>query len=244
MSSNPVVYHLHSVFDMVAAKAIPGAYYVGDYDDTVGVQSASYYIAQSMLGIRKSSIALTGTDVARSYPSTFFDTAVVLPRVEDYDYYRDKGLYPCDRLSWIEEILRWSNTTRHHLAPADNVVDALNHLMENAESRRYQRALPRIVSAAMRVRYVDDAVDNSEKCLVIASPRHYDAVCHATLNAAGVHPGHPADHIAVLDVRQGFVDQFGTFWTREEAYRIARAQNQLYRHTGASTQQLYSEDLY
>ena len=43
---------------------------------------------------------------------------------------------------------------------------------------------------------------------------------------------------------QGFVDQFGTFLTREEAWKVAVAANQIIRRVGGDEGRLYSENLY
>lgn len=47
-----------------------------------------------------------------------------------------------------------------------------------------------------------------------------------------------------LDCEQGFVDQYGNFLNREEAYIIAQRQGQLMPHKSHITGTLYSEDLY
>jgi hypothetical protein len=43
---------------------------------------------------------------------------------------------------------------------------------------------------------------------------------------------------------QGFIDQFGNFLTRKEAYIIARNNGQIYRELDNDTNELYSEHLY
>lgn len=43
---------------------------------------------------------------------------------------------------------------------------------------------------------------------------------------------------------QGFVDQQGNFLTREDAHRLAKANNQIYRSCGGDEYRLYSENLY
>lgn len=43
---------------------------------------------------------------------------------------------------------------------------------------------------------------------------------------------------------QGFIDQFGNFLTRKEAWVIAEQQNQLYRKDGTEHGILYSENIY
>lgn len=47
-----------------------------------------------------------------------------------------------------------------------------------------------------------------------------------------------------LDESQGFIDQFGKFYTRKEAYVVAEKENQIIRSIGYETDELYSEHLY
>lgn len=52
-------------------------------------------------------------------------------------------------------------------------------------------------------------------------------------------------HIGMED--QGFIDQHGNFYTREEAWKIAEENNQIIRRVGGDTRNggtLYSENLY
>jgi hypothetical protein len=44
--------------------------------------------------------------------------------------------------------------------------------------------------------------------------------------------------------QQGFVDKSGTFKTREEAWSIAEAANQIIRRVGGDNGKLFSENLY
>lgn len=47
--------------------------------------------------------------------------------------------------------------------------------------------------------------------------------------------------------KQGFIDQFGKFYTRTEAWKIAEENNQIIRRVGGDTKDggtLYSENLY
>jgi hypothetical protein len=46
------------------------------------------------------------------------------------------------------------------------------------------------------------------------------------------------------DWEQGFVDQYGNFMTREEAWEIAQAAGQIRRPEGGAPGTLYSEHLY
>lgn len=75
---------------------------------------------------------------------------------------------------------------------------------------------------------------------LICSPRHFDTTTHAVL-----------DHLEKTeDIRtwgqadQGFVDQYGIYLTREEAWVIALRQNQIIHRVGGDEGCLYSENLY
>jgi len=75
--------------------------------------------------------------------------------------------------------------------------------------------------------------------LIVCSPRHYDMTMHQTLNAID-----ERTRCDSYKEEQGFVDQFGTFYTREEAWPIAEAANQIFRRVGGDGHRLYSENLY
>jgi hypothetical protein len=72
---------------------------------------------------------------------------------------------------------------------------------------------------------------------IITGARHYDKLMHATiLKTEGYAWWRNGS-------TQGFVDQFGDFMTREEAWEIATAQNQIRQEVSAPGT-LYSENLY
>lgn len=94
------------------------------------------------------------------------------------------------------------------------------------------KASPRIVCAALMM---NDTI--------IAGPRHMDKTMR--------------EHIALLHERsdvcewrtatQGFIDQFGDFYNRNDAWKIAEAANQILARCGGDTADggtLYSENLY
>lgn len=86
----------------------------------------------------------------------------------------------------------------------------------------------RVVCAAARNAHGD----------IVCAPRHYDATMRAQMDAAPERwprGGHP---------EQGFVDQFGTFLTREEAWVIAEREGQIHRRCGGDGAELFSENLY
>lgn len=97
----------------------------------------------------------------------------------------------------------------------------------------------------MNRRVVCAAVRSSKTDIIICSPRHFDSTMRRQIN---LNPDHwfytddNDDSPPVVD--QGFVDQFGTFMTREEAYLVAKENNQIIRRCGGDEGVLYSENLY
>lgn len=79
----------------------------------------------------------------------------------------------------------------------------------------------------------------NNEVLIVCSPRHYDMTMHQTLNAIDDRTRWDS-----YKEEQGFVDQFGTFHTREEAWVIANEANQIIRRVGGDNGRLYSENLY
>jgi hypothetical protein len=74
---------------------------------------------------------------------------------------------------------------------------------------------------------------------IICSPRHYDHIFHQQVGML------PEEHQREWrSVEQGFVDQRGTFLTREEALAIAITQDQIIRDQDLAIKKLYSENLY
>lgn len=94
----------------------------------------------------------------------------------------------------------------------------------------------RIVCAALRFPELD---------LIIPGARHYSADIHVLmdrLQALGVMP--PKKQQAVGD-NQGFLDNFGGYWNREDALVIARSAHQLDgKEKCGGERELFSEDLY
>jgi hypothetical protein len=73
---------------------------------------------------------------------------------------------------------------------------------------------------------------NKESGRIICAPRHWDNTMRAQKLECEDWGGWD----------QGFVNQFGEFLTREEAWKIAKKNNQIKRFTIEGT--LFSEDLY
>jgi len=103
------------------------------------------------------------------------------------------------------------------------------------------KAEPRIVCAANRYFGVEEIE------FLLVGPRHYDKTMRHQLaihDVALCEAGTEADS---FDVEQGFIDQFGDFWSRQEAWKIAEKNGQIYRRCGGDTADggtLYSENLY
>lgn len=85
---------------------------------------------------------------------------------------------------------------------------------------------PRVVCAAVKI------ADGT----VICGPRHWDNTMRAQAKALGVKPGKGEE--------QGFVDQFGNFLSRKEAYKVAKDNDQICRNISGDDETLYSEHLY
>ena len=75
------------------------------------------------------------------------------------------------------------------------------------------------------------------KTLIVIGARHWDSIMR--------------DHFRLISDRvdrkseiQGFIDQFGKFYTRQEAFVIAEENNQIIRRVGGDNGKLFSENLY
>ena len=91
------------------------------------------------------------------------------------------------------------------------------------------KAEPRIICAA--ILYNDE--------ILVVGPRHSDSVMLEQVDARRI--------TKFSKNVQGFIDQFGDFWTRQEAWKIAEKNGQIYRRCGGDTANggtLYSENLY
>jgi hypothetical protein len=71
--------------------------------------------------------------------------------------------------------------------------------------------------------------------LVVPSARHFDMTMRLVLSST---------KLETLGARQGFIDQHGQFYDREQAWDIAKANDQIRRDEGKCTGTLYSEHLY
>lgn len=86
---------------------------------------------------------------------------------------------------------------------------------------------PYIVCAANR---------HNDSKLVICGARHFDSIMRAAMKACGGFP-------YWLNCEQGFIDDQGTFYTREEAWEIAKEKGQIRREVSVEGT-LFSENLY
>jgi hypothetical protein len=95
----------------------------------------------------------------------------------------------------------------------------------------------------VQIRIVAAAVRNVTGQLVV-SARHYDSLMHAQIaarmDAESFHGVHGDN--------EGFIDQYGRYLTRREAYLVARAAGQILNEAACATmfghRELYSEALY
>ena len=101
-------------------------------------------------------------------------------------------------------------------------IDRLKKMLE-------REAAQRVVCAAVRI-----DVDK-----VICSPRHCDQTFHAIVNLLP-----EEDRDEWYHGEQGFVDQYGKFLTRPEAWIVAEQAGQIIRRCGGDGVNLYSENLY
>lgn len=93
---------------------------------------------------------------------------------------------------------------------------------------------PVIVCAATKFIFNDEI-----EPVIICSPRHWDITMHKLYQILD-------EYVLAIktDEVQGFVDQFGVFYDRKDAYRIALENNQIVRTVGGDNGVLYSENLY
>lgn len=89
-------------------------------------------------------------------------------------------------------------------------------------------SFPRIVCAAMRL----------PDGYIITSARHFDCTVRATCRRLGLTAADTSD------AEQGFIDNFGNFYSRAEAWHVAVYNKQIIRRVGGDNGKLYSENLY
>lgn len=98
-----------------------------------------------------------------------------------------------------------------------------------------------VVCAANLTYYVD--LDGQRKSIIVPGARHCDGVMAPILQFIRTHSLEADD--GALAQKQGFIDQYGNFMSREEAYLLARSNKQMVVDAGKwPRERLYSEHLY
>lgn len=92
----------------------------------------------------------------------------------------------------------------------------------------------RIICAANKLLFADGNI------ITVAGARHWDKIMH---NAVGMM------NQDFMELEQGFIDQFGNFYSRHEAWIIAETNGQIIRRVGGDMSlegegKLFSENLY
>lgn len=96
--------------------------------------------------------------------------------------------------------------------------------------------------SAMNKRIVCAAMKNSVGEIIIGI-RHYDSIMHNHIDSME----NSKEWRKLNTIQQGFVDQYGTFYSRTDAWKIAESEGQIIRRCGGDTRNggtLYSENLY
>lgn len=73
---------------------------------------------------------------------------------------------------------------------------------------------------------------------IVAGARHWDSTMRGMVMTS------EEQRLSWINAEQGFIDQFGEFMTREEAYDVAETAGQIRYSIGYETRTLYSEHLY
>jgi hypothetical protein len=79
---------------------------------------------------------------------------------------------------------------------------------------------------------------------IIAGPRHYDSIMHHQIRLSTKHLIPEDARKAWVAAEQGFIDQFGKFYTRQEAWDVAESNGQIKYNLAIQDGVLYSEHLY
>lgn len=113
----------------------------------------------------------------------------------------------------------------------DDGEGLLKNLLERWSPNRVDNPVPvrRVVCAAIRRK--DDGA-------MVCSARHFDAAMHSQIEGS-FYMRHQWQ-----EAEQGFIDQFGVFMSRKEAWIVANAAGQVIRRVGGDDGCLYSENLY
>lgn len=79
---------------------------------------------------------------------------------------------------------------------------------------------------------------------IIAGPRHYDKIMQMQIKKLTSHLPKEAARKVWLGAEQGFIDQFGKFYTRQEAWVVAENNEQIKNNLAVKSGMLFSENLY
>lgn len=74
---------------------------------------------------------------------------------------------------------------------------------------------------------------------IIAGARHFDVIMRMQMLSMD-----EEERLEWKKSEQGFIDQFGNFLTRQEAWVIANERGQIFRRCGGDEGKLFSENLY
>jgi hypothetical protein len=103
------------------------------------------------------------------------------------------------------------------------------------EKVMFKRGSPRIVCAANKL----------SDGRVVVGARHWDEHMHRQLEDYMSRMGKTSDIQLLKHEEQGFIDQFGKFYSRREAWELAEKNGQIiWRGSGCDGPDLYSENLY
>ena len=187
---------------------------------------------------------------------------LLTPTHVTYDFLTEK--YTIDRFDstdghfWLERILRGSQTwTFYHddfvfgsleLTREEDQVELLRKVQDAVNGCGHFPEVRAFVFEALRYmppgitnrRVVCSAIKNPAGDLVLGA-RHYDHMMLATIDKLP----NGRTFKAVGEGCEGFVDQFGNYLTRQQAWAIAKKADQIKRPTASSCGwRLYSECLY
>lgn len=128
----------------------------------------------------------------------------------------------------------------------ENLLSTISLISPNSEGVRVKKLdsclfdlssiPPRIVCAANRYRDDDLSVNR-----VILGVRHLDAFMHESLESTDFHQWERGE------IEEGFIDQRGNFYDRNQAWFVAELEHQIKRRVGGDNVKggtLYSENLY
>ncbi len=126
---------------------------------------------------------------------------------------------------WLETpLIQYLGWTKHQFNLFDQKEIIPNEYWELNEIKKPD---PWIVCAANK---------HKKSHLIICGARHWDSLMRGQVEAMGKYDYNDWD--------TGFVDQFGEYYDREEAWVVAERNNQIVRRVGGDNGYLYSENLY